>query len=158
MRLLWALTAVLALLSGCGKADLSVPPPKEADVKAKFFEIVLSDRELSDRVDVASVRIINEPERVHNDFLDGHSGVGFKWCMLLSPKQDTKSEKLAEALLYIGKQRSSVSEEYKLEASRVATTWPKTGAFLVLVTYKVGRNWNKDDPWTFTWNSSENVC
>jgi hypothetical protein len=158
VRFLFALTAALALLSGCDRADLSAPPPTEADVKAKFFEVILADQALKDRVDITSVRIINEPERVINDYMDGHSGVGFRWCMLLSPKQGIASERLADGLLYLGKQRSSVSATYKSKASELAAKWSNTGAFLVLVTYKLGSNWNKDDPWTFTWNSSENVC
>jgi hypothetical protein len=158
MRALSVLTVALVLFSGCHRSDLPAPPPTEAEVKARFFDVVLADQALKDRVDITSVRIINEPERVNNDYMDGHSGVGFRWCMLLSPRQLAESEKLAEALLYVGKQRSSVSEADKSKVSQMAAKWPKTGAFLVLVTYRLGRNWNNDDPWTFTWNSSENVC
>jgi hypothetical protein len=158
MRLLIALVAVCALFFGCEATQSPETQPSEAEVKAKFFDLVLSNEILKTSIDITSVRTLSEPQRIPNDFIDGHFGVGYKWCLILSPKQRAKSEQVAEGLLFLNRKRSSLNESQIAKASEIVSSWKNSGAFLISATYKVGSNWNKDDPWYFSWNWSENVC
>ncbi len=163
MRSIW-LVSGLFLLVAC---DKTYPPlaetahfsqPTDAEVKGKFFDLVLADDALKDRVDITSVRLISDGKAHYNDYLDGHSGIGHTWCLLVSPKQIKDSEIVAERLLIMSIRKSAITEVRKSKAKDIATRWSNTGAFLVFVQHKVGSDWNADDPWTFTWNPSDNVC
>jgi hypothetical protein len=163
MRSSWLVLGLFVLVA-CDKAHPPSPEtahfsqPTDAEVKGKFFDLVLADDLLKDRIDITSVRLISDGKAHYNDYLDGHAGIGHIWCLLVSPKQLDDSEIVAERLLLMSIRKSAITEARKSKAKELATHWSKVGAFLVSVHHKVGSDWNADDPWSFTWNSSANVC
>jgi hypothetical protein len=164
MRVAWLIGGLLVLLVACDKTYPPSPQtahasqPTEAEVEAKFFDLVLADEVLKHRVDITSVRLVSDGKAHYNDYMDGHSGVGHTWCLLVSAKQIGDSETVAERLVLMGTRKSKITEAKAHKAKEIASQWSKTGTFLVSVSYKVGSDWNADDPWRFTWSPSTNVC